>query len=75
MKIRNESVSEANGYGTWQRVRESDMSQPSSGDDSYSREQMIAEAAYFRAEQRSFAPGNEMSDWLLAETDVDGWST
>lgn len=35
------------------------------------REQIIAEAAYFRAEQRGFAPGNEMSDWLLAEVDVE----
>lgn len=35
------------------------------------REQMIAEAAYFRAEQRGFAPGNEMSDWLEAESDIE----
>lgn len=34
------------------------------------REQMIAEAAYFRAERRGFSPGNEMSDWLEAEADV-----
>lgn len=37
-----------------------------------SRERMIAEAAYFRAEQRGFMPGNEMSDWLQAEADVEG---
>lgn len=36
-----------------------------------SREQMIAEAAYYRAEQRGFAPGQEMADWLLAEADVE----
>lgn len=35
------------------------------------REQMIAEAAYFRAAQRGFAPGNEMSDWLQAEADIE----
>ena len=35
------------------------------------REQMIAEAAYYRAERRGFAPGNEMSDWLEAEADVE----
>ncbi len=35
------------------------------------REQMIAEAAYYRAEQRDFAPGHEMADWLLAEADVE----
>ena len=33
---------------------------------------MIEEAAYFIAEQRGFAPGNETSDWLQAEADVEG---
>lgn len=33
-------------------------------------EQLIAEAAYFRAEQRGFAPGNELGDWLDAEAEV-----
>ena len=32
---------------------------------------MVAEAAYFRAERRGFAPGNEMEDWLQAETEID----
>lgn len=35
------------------------------------REQMIAEAAYFHAERRGFTPGNELSDWLQAEADVE----
>lgn len=35
------------------------------------RFRMIAEAAYFRAEQRGFAPGNEMDDWLAAELEID----
>ena len=35
------------------------------------RERMISEVAYYRAEQRGFAPGNEMEDWLQAETEVD----
>ncbi|MCK9284007.1 MAG: DUF2934 domain-containing protein [Rhodocyclaceae bacterium] len=43
-----------------------------SGNCACSRERMIAEAAYFRAEQRGFMPGNEMSDWLQAEADVEG---
>lgn len=38
------------------------------GEDRY---RMIAEAAYFRAEQRGFAPGNEIDDWLAAELEVD----
>ncbi len=34
-----------------------------------SQNEMIAVAAYFRAEQRGFAPGNEMDDWLQAEAE------
>lgn len=35
------------------------------------RRRLIAEAAYFRAEQRGFAPGRELEDWLAAEIEVD----
>jgi hypothetical protein len=32
----------------------------------------IAQAAYFRAEHRRFAPGHELDDWLAAEREVAG---
>jgi Protein of unknown function (DUF2934) len=32
---------------------------------------LIAKAAYYRAEKRGFAPGNEAEDWLAAESEVD----
>lgn len=35
------------------------------------RAMMIAEAAYYRAECRGFAPGHEYEDWLAAEAEVD----
>ncbi len=35
------------------------------------RQRLIAEAAYFRAEQRGFIPGHELADWLAAEIDID----
>ncbi len=35
------------------------------------RQEMIAKAAYYRAEQRAFAPGFELVDWLAAEAEVD----
>lgn len=35
------------------------------------RRAMVAEAAYFRAAARGFAPGHELEDWLAAEADVD----
>jgi hypothetical protein len=31
------------------------------------RQRMIAEAAYYKAEQRAFAPGMETEDWLAAD--------
>lgn len=35
------------------------------------RSALIAEAAFFRAEKRGFAPGFEVDDWLAAEAEVD----
>ena len=35
------------------------------------RAALIAEAAFFRAEKRGFAPGHEAEDWLAAESEVD----
>ena len=32
---------------------------------------LIAEAAFFRAEKRGFAPGHETEDWLAAESEID----
>lgn len=36
------------------------------------REAMVAEAAYYRAEKRGFAPGCELEDWLGAEKEIAG---
>ena len=35
------------------------------------RQHMIAEAAYFRAQQRGFQYGDPQQDWLAAEAEVD----
>ncbi len=34
------------------------------------RHAAIAQAAYFRAQKRGFAPGRELEDWLAAETEI-----
>lgn len=34
------------------------------------RDRLIAQAAYFRAEKRGFAPGCELQDWVEAEAEV-----
>jgi hypothetical protein len=36
-----------------------------------SREQLISEAAYFKAESRGFEGGDPEQDWLEAESEVD----
>jgi hypothetical protein len=46
----------------------------SSEGNSFERQQKIAEAAYYRAERRGFAPGQEECDWLDAEKEIDGQS-
>lgn len=46
--------------------------QPTSGPslNTEERNRLIAQAAYFRAEKRGFAPGFELQDWVEAETEV-----
>ncbi|MDP1613616.1 MAG: DUF2934 domain-containing protein [Sulfuritalea sp.] len=41
----------------------------SQGVDRSRLDEMIAVAAYFRAEQRGFAPGDELGDWFQAEAE------
>ena len=42
-----------------------------SGLDSEERHRRIAEAAYYRAQRRGFAPGYEEEDWLAAEKELE----
>ena len=35
------------------------------------RRDIVAQAAYFRAERRGFEPGHDLEDWLAAEAEVD----
>jgi hypothetical protein len=37
------------------------------------RRRKVAEAAYYRAERRGFAPGGEDTDWLEAEHEIGAW--
>lgn len=72
MKTTTESRSKGKSNAAARQPRRVRQAEASAGNYDCPREQMIAEAAYFRAERRGFAPGNEMSDWLEAETDVEG---
>jgi hypothetical protein len=35
------------------------------------RRRQVAEAAYFKAQQRGFAPGSEQTDWFEAEREIE----
>jgi len=76
MKTKSESVSNSKsngkGIGSAPQAHASDQVDSLSGHHDYPRERMIAEAAYFYAERRGFAPDNELADWLQAEADVEG---
>jgi hypothetical protein len=37
------------------------------------RRRLVAAEAYFLAERRGFAAGNELQDWVTAEAVVDSW--
>ena len=71
MKSRGESVSKSKRSDTRRQAPEAAKVPPFSASEACPREQMIAEAAYFHAERRGFAPANEMSDWLQAEVDIE----
>jgi len=52
------------------RSNQQDVAQP--GDDLTEDElrESIATAAYYRAQERGFEPGQELDDWLAAETEI-----
>lgn len=39
--------------------------------DPVTRARMIAEAAYYKAESRGFAPGSDQLDWFEAEREIE----
>lgn len=74
MKARRESVQEAGrvtrkGSGSAKMAGMMANAYAEQNGAAPSQEEMIAVAAYFRAEHRSFAPGSEMDDWLQAEAE------
>lgn len=70
VKAANEPVKKSKksaGLVAQEATRAGDSSLP--GDHSRLNE-MIAIAAYFRAEQRGFTPGGELADWVHAEAEI-----
>ncbi len=71
MKSGTEAPSKRTSRGSEKNSAAQDSLKPGRSALQPSREQMIAEAAYYCAEQRGFAPGHEMADWLLAEAEFE----
>lgn len=57
--------------GSAKRVAPRGRKTPANNVDSDQRRLMIAEAAYYIAEQRGFNGGDCVRDWLLAEQEID----
>jgi len=75
MKITNTSVSKpTKSNGAAKKESAVAGACASQSDDSHPNE-MIAVAAYFCAEQRGFAPGNELADWFQAEAEYKNRSS
>jgi hypothetical protein len=64
-----DSANKLEAHGSARKTRGPENPCLLSGTDEY--QQMVAEAAFFNAERRAFAPGKEMTDWLQAEAGVD----
>ncbi len=52
-------------------MKHSSFHMQQSDDKGIEREEMIAVAAYYRAEHRGFRIGNAVDDWLNAEAEFD----
>jgi len=53
-------------------VGSSDPVTPDSAAEPRSRHELVAEAAYYKAERRGFVGGDADQDWYEAEAEVDG---
>lgn len=67
-KDKSAAKGKSNGNGSATRTR--DPEAVSAESSQCPTEQMIAQAAYYIAERRGFAPNNDLADWLQAEAEV-----
>ena len=59
------------GKKGWFSARNAVMGTTSAAIDSARRNEMISEAAYYRAQRRGFGWGYELDDWLGAQSQID----
>lgn len=70
-RMRREAKIEIGKAASSQPTGTDEYQQSIAEDASFNTKPMIEKAAYFLAEQRGFAPGRELSDWLQAESKVE----
>jgi hypothetical protein len=71
MTVKNKNVGAGDTRGAARRATSRGLAAGCAIRHEPQHQHMVAEAAYFRAEQRGFSPGHEMSDWLQAEADIE----
>ena len=52
-------------------LHENSLGKDTVQDPASQREQMIATAAYFRAEKRGFSPSDDLADWFESEVEIE----
>jgi len=70
-RMRRELTIEASKESSSQPAGNDEYEQQVAEDACFNTKPMIEEAAYLLAEQRGFAPGNDLSDWFQAESNVE----
>jgi hypothetical protein len=72
MEAERDSTNQSSNDGSGDRDGAADSVDPTPDAKAGTREQMVAEAAYYHAERHGFTPEDALADWFQAEIDVDG---
>ena len=70
-RLSRESKIESKKTSTIKPMGDDEYEQLIAEDADFNTRGIIAEAAYFLAEKRGFSPGDDVADWLQAESDVE----
>ena len=71
-RINKKMEFESNRESSNKPVGNEEFEQSIAEDANFKIENKIAETAFFLSQRRDFAPGHETTDWLQAETNIEG---
>jgi hypothetical protein len=72
MEVERDSMNQSGNDGSGDRDGAADSVDRAPDARATTREQMVAEAAYYHAERHGFTPEDALADWFQAENDIDG---